>query len=245
MSLSTSIKRRFVRALAVCCVCMGASSLGGGPAQAFVISFQASDFGLTPTFSNVQNFNFSIDIAGPLTAGANYSNPLLNSVDYQVSGSLAATPSGFPAFSLVRSITNADFYGQGSSLSFGVSAIADLSDGLQVSELVGVDPVFLFNGREVGTGRYHPALFQLNADGTGSIRNSNNSGGVNPGIGDVVDVEFGEEYITELTFDASALTLAPAVAIPEPSAGLALLALGMLGVYALRRRAVPTRRETV
>ncbi|MFT5488752.1 MAG: hypothetical protein ACI9MU_003680, partial [Alphaproteobacteria bacterium] len=127
-----------------------------------------------------------------------------------------------------------DFYSQGSALSFGVSALADLSDGLQVSELVGVDPVFLFNGREVGTGRYHPALFQLNADGTGSIRNSDNFGGTNPSSGMVVDVEFGEEYITELTFDASRLTLATAV--PEPSAGLPLLLLGFLGIYTLRRQ---------
>ena len=81
------------------------------------------------------------------------------------------------------------------------------SDGLQVSELVGTGIVFEFNGREVGTGRYHPALVQLNADGTGSIRNSNNTGGINPGSGLVVDVDFGEEYITELTFDPSTLTV--------------------------------------
>ena len=228
-----SIKKRFARALVVCCVCMGVT-----PAQAFVISFEAADFGVNPTFSNVQNFSFSIDIAGPLTAGASYINPVLNGVNYQVFGTLGTTPSGFPGFNLVRAIGGAEFYSQGSSLTFGVSAFADLSDGLQVSELVGVDPVFLFDGREVGTGRYHPALFQLNADGTGSIRNSNNMGGINPGSGQVVNVGFGDEYITELSFNANELTLAPAqtTAIPEPSTGLPLLALGFLGLGVMARR---------
>lgn len=32
-------------------------------------------------------------------------------------------------------------------------------------------------------------------------------GGINPGSGEVVDVDFGEEYITELTFNPSTLTL--------------------------------------
>ena len=126
----------------------------------------------------------------------------------------------------------AEFYTQGSSLSFTVDAAADLSDGLQVSELGGSNPVFLFNGREVGTGRYHPALFQLKADGTGSIRNSNNMGGINPGSGEEVDVYFGEEYITELTFDPTALTLiAP---IPEPSTLTLLLPAGII-IFRLRR----------
>lgn len=93
------------------------------------------------------------------------------------------------------------------SLTFEVDAAADLSDGIQVSELVGAGTVFEFNGREVDTGRYHPAIVQLNADGTGIIQNSNNMGGINPGSGEVVDVDFGEEYITELTFNPSTLTL--------------------------------------
>lgn len=92
-------------------------------------------------------------------------------------------------------------------MTFEVDITADLSDGLQVSELVGTGIVFEFDGREVGTGRYHPAIVQLNADGTGSIRNSNNTGGINPGSGMEVDVDFGEEYITELTFIPSTLTL--------------------------------------
>lgn len=219
------------RVLATCCLCLTFT-----PAQAFVISFEASDFGLNPTFSNVQTFEFTIDIAGPLTAGTVYNDPALTGVDYRVFGALGATPSGFPAFNLVRSIGGGEFYSQGSSLSFEVSAAADLTDGLQVSELVGTDPVFVFNGLELGTGRYHPALFQLNADGTGSIRNSDNMGGINPGSGLVVDVEAGEEYITELTFNANNLTLAEAIAVPEPSAGLPLMMLGAAGLWAFRRR---------
>ncbi|NKB22033.1 MAG: hypothetical protein GKS01_16215 [Alphaproteobacteria bacterium] len=199
-----------------------------------MISFEAADFGLTPVFSNVTTFAFGIDIAGPLTAGTVYSDPTLNGVDYNVFGTLDVTPSGFPAFNLVRSIGGAEFYTQGSSLSFEVAVGADLTDGLQVSDLVGD---FIFDGREVGTGRYHPALFQLHSDGTGSIRNSNNTGGVNPGSGEVVNVTFGEEYITDLTFNASTLTLADApAAVPVPPVGLPLLMLGFMGAVALRRR---------
>ena len=77
-------------------------------------------------------------------------------------------------------------------MSFEVSAAADLTDGLQASELIGTDPVFVFNGLKIGTGQYHPALFQLDADGTGRIRNSDNIGGINPGSGVVVDVEPGK-----------------------------------------------------
>lgn len=171
------------------------------------LTFQASDFGLNPTFSDVRTFEFSINLAVPVTAGSSYSDPELTRVDYHVYGTLDDTPSGFPAFDLFRTILGSEFYSQGSSMTFEVDITADLSDGLQVSELVGTGVVFEFNGREVGTGRYHPALFQLNADGTGSIRNSNNMGGINPGSGLEVDVDFGEEYITELTFNPATLTL--------------------------------------
>jgi hypothetical protein len=173
------------------------------------LTFQASDFGLNPTFSEVRTFAFSIDLAVPVTAGSSYSNPELSRVDYNVFGTLDGTPSGFPSFNLVRAIAGSEFYDQGSSMAFEIDITADLTDGLQVSELVGTGIVFEFNGREVDTGRYHPALLQLNADGTGTIQNSNNKGGINPGSGEVVDVDFGEEYITELTFTPSTLTLFP------------------------------------
>jgi hypothetical protein len=171
------------------------------------ITFEASHFTLNPTFSNVQAFQITIVLAAPLVPGTVYSNPALISVDYQVSGLLNGTPSGFPAFALVRSIGGDEFYSQGSSISFEIDAGADLSDGLQVSELAGAGLVFEFNARELGTGRYHPPLFQLNADGTGSIRNSNNQGGVNPVTQQEVNVDFGDEYITELGFDPAVLNL--------------------------------------
>jgi hypothetical protein len=49
----------------------------------------------------------------------------------------------------------------------------------------------------------------------------------------VVDVAVGEEYITDLTFDASRLTLV--VAVPEPSSWILLCTSGVTGI-ALRRR---------
>jgi hypothetical protein len=227
-----SVRKHLLRTLATACLCLNLSS-----AQAFVISFEASDFGLAPVFSNVQTFAFSIDIAGPLTAGTTYSKADVNSVDYNVFGALGTTPSGFPAFNLVRSITGVDFDAQGSSLSFTVAVGANLTDGLQVSDLVGD---FIFDGREVDTGRYHPALVELRSDGTGRIQNSNNFGDtvLNPSSNELVNVNFGEEYITDLTFNASTLTLADApAAIPVPPVGLPLMLLGAMGVVAMRRRA--------
>jgi hypothetical protein len=104
-----------------------------------------------------------------------------------------------------------------------------------MSELVGSGPVFVFNGREVDTGRYHPALFQLNSDGTGSIRNSNNMGEntLNPSTGELVDVDFGDEYITNLTFDPNQLTISAAVPVP---AALWLFVSGLLGLVGMARR---------
>ena len=201
-----------------------------GPSAAFDIEFADNDFGLTPTFSTVQTFGFSIAVEGPLRKGA-YNDPALISVEYRVLGTLEDTPSGFPAFDLQRNIVGTEFYMQGSSLQFEIAPGADLSDGLQVSELVGEMGVFVFNGREVDTGRYHPALVELNMDGTGLLRNSNNMGGINPMSMEVVDVEIGEEYITALTFDPSLLTL-----VPEPSAGLQL-GTSLIVLWALRGRA--------
>jgi len=202
-------------------------------AQAAMITFSDTDFGKTPFFNNVQTFSFTIDIDAPLAAGV-FNNPSLNSVVYSVSGTLpSGSPSGFSGFNLERTITGVEFYAQGSSLSFEIAAGADLSNGLQVSELVGSGPVFIFDGREVDTGRYHPALFELNSDGTGSIRNSNNTGGVNPSSGEVVNVDFGDEYITNLTFDPSQLTITAAVPVPG---AMWLFGSGLLGLVGMARR---------
>jgi len=153
----------------------------------------------------------------------------LNEVIYSASGSLEpGTPSTFSSFALSRTIGGVEFYSQGSSFSFTIDAAADLSDGLQLSELTGTDPVFSFNVRELGTGRFHPALVQLNADGTGSIRNSNNE----PTAGAPID--FGAEYITGLTFDPSSLTLVDTVSVPEPASANLLILIG--GVVGIRRR---------
>ena len=197
--------------------------------QAATLAFSDADFTLNPVFSDVRNFSFEIDISQPLASGTPYSNPVLHGVDYAVSGSLSSgTPSGFSAFNLERTIGGAEFYNQGSSLSFEIVAGADLSDGLQVSELAGSGTVFTFDGREVNTGRYHPALLELNADGTGRILNSNNSGGVNRFTGEEVNVYFGDEYVTELTFDPKALTIATVVPLPA-AVWLFASALGVLG----------------
>ncbi|MGJ8725948.1 MAG: hypothetical protein ACSHYB_15445 [Roseibacillus sp.] len=204
-------------------------------AQASVISFANTDFTMNPNFNRIRDFEFSIDIAADLTPGTTYNNPALNSIEYNVFGILDTdpTPSGFPAFDLQRTILGSDFYTQGSSLNFTILPTADLSDGLQLSELAGTGTVFELNGREMGTGRYHPSLVELNANGTGRIQNSNNIGGVNPGNGMVVDVDFGEEYIVDLTFNPSTLTIA--APIPEPSI-LTSCGLGLSWTILLRRR---------
>ena len=207
------------------------------PSRAAILSFGSSDLTTTPVFNNVQNFDFSIEISGAIVPGGTYIDPDIVQIVYTVTGLLPnPTPSGFPGFNLIdRTIIGNDFYAQGSSLEFSVAASADLTDGLQVSELTGANPVFLFDAVEIGNtpGRYHPPLFQLNADGTGSIQNSNNNGGINPGSGELVNVNAGDEYITNLSFTPSALTLST-VTVPEPSvASLGALA-GMM--VALRRR---------
>lgn len=78
--------------------------------------------------------------------------------------------------------------------------------------------VFHFNGREKGTGRYHPLFLQLFSDGTGLLQNADNRNGINPATKEVVDVDFGDEYNTNLSFDASSITIieAPICGLPAP-----------------------------
>ena len=122
------------------------------PAHAFTIAFSNADFGTSPVFSNVQTFNYDIDLGEPLTSGL-FADPTINTIEYNVSGSLATTPSGFSGFNFQlshlvapppagpTSILGSLFYAlngtptPGQTLRFQVSATANLSDGLQVSEL--------------------------------------------------------------------------------------------------------------
>jgi len=190
-----------------------------GTAHAFVIEFSQEDFDVSPEFNQVGTFNYSIDVDGGLVTGV-YDDPVLNTVVYQVRGTLpTSTPSTFSAFDLQRTIDGADFYGQGSSLYFEVSDTADLSDGLQLSELVpdteGV--IFTFNGREINNGRFHPSLFVLRQSETGTLQNSNNVPNTDPT--DFISVDFGEEYITQLTFEDCLTIVSGANAAPQCSSG--------------------------
>ena len=217
-----------------CLSCACVAWLASTVSAQFTLEFGIGEFSLDPQFNTLSTFDFSIGIDEPLVAGGVYSNPTLSVIDYDIFGVLDdPTPSEFPAFNLQRTIVGDEFYTQGSSLNFSVLGSADLSDGLQVSELAdnGSGLIFEFNGREVNTGRYHPALFELFSNNTGRIQNSNNTGGVNPGNGMVVDVDFGEEYIVDLGFSPS-VTLAT---IPEPSSAMLLAAIGFAGTTRRRR----------
>ncbi|MEM6689237.1 MAG: hypothetical protein AAF664_07425 [Planctomycetota bacterium] len=209
------------------------SSLGHA---AVSIQLTDDDFGITNTFNNIIIFEIDIELADSIVPGGTYVNPAIDQIDYRIFGQLPnATPSDFDAFNLLRGYSGADFYAQSpeSGLSFSVRADAVLTDGLQLSELVGTgsDPILTFNARELNQnpGRYHPPDLVLRADGTGRLQNANNmSTFPNPplpfGSGLIVDVDFGEEYIADLTFTPSAVT----IAVPEPGSFglLALIAYG-------------------
>ena len=221
-----------------------AISATGANAQTMTLSTSNADFQITNAFSDVDLFNIEIGINAPLAAGL-YNDPEIISVTYRVQGSLVAgTPSGFSSFNLQRTITGANFYAQGSSLRFEISPSAVLTDGVQVAELVGSATVLTFNGREIDNGRYHPALFELSADGTGRIQNSNNIHTSTP----LVEVTFGEEYITDLLFDPGNTTVIiseqvmPAPAIQQSGGGGALLPVE-IGVFVLLAAAGWSRRR--
>ncbi len=176
-------------------------------AQTMQLMTSSDDYEVTNVFSDVDDFDFVIEIDAPLAAGI-YDNPPIISVSYRVSGDLSVgTPSEFPRFSLERVITGEEFYAQGSSLQFQIDEAAVLDDGVQIAELSGADVVFRFDGKEIDNERFHPALFVLRNDGTGRIQNSNNIHTLSP----LLQVEFGEEYINELVFDAGNTTVITAV----------------------------------
>jgi len=188
----------------------------GAQARNMILSFSDENFVTTPVFSDVTTFWFDIEIDSDPASGV-YTEADIVSVTYQVRGDLDATPSGFSGFNLERGfagqdgvLTGAAFIAQGSSLSFEISDSAFLDDGVQVDELVpDVEGVVLtLDAREVNTGRYHPPIMVLTQAISGSnIQNSNNMGGINPGSGEEVDVDYGEEYITDLAYDPGNLTL--------------------------------------
>lgn len=180
-----------------------ATIFGFAHGQTMMFSTTNDEYVIDNVFSDVSEFTISIEIDMPLAAGL-YENPPINSVVYQVTGVLEeGTPSGFPAFDLQREISGSEFYAQGSSLNFEILETAELNDGVQADELVGDDVILIFNAREIDNGRFHPALFELNEDGTGRIQNSNNIPTEDP----LIEVDFGEEYITDLIFDPGNLTL--------------------------------------
>jgi len=233
------LRANFYQKIAVAVTFVFVGLISANAKADWFIRFSETDFGVTDVFNDLRTFSFEIQIAGPLQAGV-FNDPTIVGVDYTVFGVLPdPTPSGFGAFLLNRPETAGDqfpgseFYANGGSLSFEISASADLTDGVQFNELVGGANAFVFNAREVGTGRYHPPVIELNADGTGLFENSNNMGGINPGSGEEVDVARGEEYISTLTFDPANFTLGVS-AVPEPSS-LTFLAMG-LGMIGLRRR---------
>jgi len=193
------------RPIGILALFLGCFLLPSSAKAQFTIDFGISDFSVTDVFGQLTTFDFEIDVASPLVAGQIYNDPTLNGVVYNVSGVLDQTPSGFAGFNLMRTIGGQEFYNQGSSLNFEVSATANLFDGLQASELVAdaTGLIFEFNGRELNTGRFHPTLIRLFANGTGTIQNSNNTGGVNPFSNTVVNVDFGDEFIADLSFSSN------------------------------------------
>lgn len=220
-----------------------------GTAGAFTVQLVDEDFpgGVSPSFSGVSNFFFEIDFAGPPIAGATYDNSTVREVRYLVNGSLApGTPSGFPAFRLDRTaagegvIDPANWIAQGSSIFFEIASDADLADGLQLSDLVAdaTGEVFRLDAREferLDRARYHPPQLVLRNDGTGQLQNSNNSSGstgtTNPATRVPVDVDFGDEYVTGLSYVPSQVTMA----VPEPGTGL-LVGFGLAAMARRRRR---------
>ena len=225
--------------LIVVAAAMGTGFMLPRDSSAFTVEVSSGQFtSQTNVYSSVTSFSISIEVLGPLVSGV-FVNPELGDIEFLIRGTLDPTTPArmanplFTGFAVddLATLSGQDFYDLGNSLSFEVASGADLTNGLQVSDLVGSGLVFEFDGRELGTGRYHPPILQLFSDGTGSLRNSNNTGGINPFTGVEVNAMIGDEYIAELTFNPPAMTLVT----PEPGTAL-LLGLGLTALGAGRRR---------
>jgi len=206
---------------------------GTAIAQTMAFTTTNADYQVANVFSDVDTFSITVIIDAPLAPGV-YVNPDIISVSYAVSGSLTpGTPSGFPSFALQRDMDGTEFYAQGSSLSFEISQAAVLSDGVQVAELIGNDIVLVYNAREVDNGRFHPALLELRANGTGQIQNSDNVIVANP----LQQINFADEYVNSLQFDPGNTTVITGV-VPRSSGGgsTSYLWLGLLLTVVSSRR---------
>jgi hypothetical protein len=107
-------------------------------ALADTLSFAGEDFLLTPVLNDVTAFFLSVQLDGPSAQGSSM-NLALTGLQYSVLGGLNEdTPSEFCGFDLQRTIDGADVYTQGSSPSFIVADSADLSDGLQITGVGGI-----------------------------------------------------------------------------------------------------------
>ncbi|MEL7172373.1 MAG: hypothetical protein AAFN05_05325, partial [Pseudomonadota bacterium] len=91
----------------------GALAAAVAPAQASVITISSTSFTETTTFNDVTTYSFEIELADALVAGQSYVNPALAGIDYSVNGTLPdGSPSGFPGFNLVRSISSGAHEGE-------------------------------------------------------------------------------------------------------------------------------------
>ncbi len=211
-------------------------------AETMLLSVNNSDFQITNVYGDVDLFTIDIEIDLALEPGL-YVDPEIINVNYRVFGNLeAGTPSGFPSFDLRRNISGEMFYAQGSSLNFEIAQNADLTNGVQAHELIDNGFILTLNAREIDNGRFHPALFELYVDGSGRIQNSNNVHTLDP----LLEVNFGDEYITDLIFEPMITTLITAIEEPDPtstpppknSSGAMSYTIGIIlfSLFYLRRR---------
>ena len=215
-------------------ICVFGSGAAGAQAT-MTLRTSNADYVTTNVFSEVNVFDFDIEIDAPLAPGV-YDDPPIVSVSYRVFGQSLedGTPSGFTSFDLLRGrdpdvvLDGETFYAQGGSLSFEIDAAAVLSDGVQVVELVGDGIVFTLDAREMDTPRFHPPILVLNADGTGRIQNSNNM----PIRDEMqINVSPGAEYITDLVFDPGNTTVITATSATIGGGGGCFVATAAYGSY--------------